>query len=221
MMVRSMLDALGLRIDQEQRDAVRLVVAAGGARRHDQQVGHVAVDHEGLCALQLEAVAGAGGLQRDRVRTMLRPLVDRERADDRSVGDLRQMLAPSAPCCRRATAPRPRAPRMPGTATASACGRSPRRRSRPRRSRAPEPPNSSGTSRPVKPISPNVFQRSREKPSLSLASRSARKCDTGALSVIRPRALSRSSVCSSVRTRAMVQPAAFCELLNTKVETGA
>ena len=87
------VDALGLRIDQEQGDALGLLVAAGGARRHDQHVGHVAIDDEGLCALQLETVAGAGGLQRNRVRTMLWPLIDRERADDRSVGDLRQILA--------------------------------------------------------------------------------------------------------------------------------
>ena len=65
------------------------------------------------------------------------------------------------------------------------------------------PPNSSGTRSPAKPISANSFQSSREKPAASLASRSCRRCDTGALSEIRPRALSRSIDCSSVRTRAM------------------
>src|SRR5579871_2943426 len=68
----------------------------------------------------------------------------------------------------------------------------------------PLPPKLSGTRSPQKPISAKVFQRSREKPVASLASRKCRKCDTGALSLMRPRALSRSIDCSSVRTRAMV-----------------
>src|SRR5205085_349627 len=68
---------------------------------------------------------------------------------------------------------------------------------------SPLPPNSSGTRRPEKPISAKDFQRSREKPVASLLSRSCRRCDTGALSLMRPRALSRSMDCSSVRMRAM------------------
>ena len=68
---------------------------------------------------------------------------------------------------------------------------------------SPLPPNASGTSRPENPISANAFHRSREKPVASLLSRNCRRCDTGALSLIRPRALSRSIDCSSVRTRAM------------------
>ncbi len=67
----------------------------------------------------------------------------------------------------------------------------------------PEPPNSSGTSRPENPISAKFFQSSRENPAASFASRNCRRCDTGALSLIRPRALSRSIDCSSLRTRAM------------------
>ncbi len=68
---------------------------------------------------------------------------------------------------------------------------------------SPLPPNCSATSRPEKPISAKVFHSSREKPVASLLSRKCRRCDTGALSLIRPRALSRSMDCSSVRTRAM------------------
>ena len=68
---------------------------------------------------------------------------------------------------------------------------------------SPLPPNSSGTSRPEKPISAKSFQSSREKPVASLLSRICRRCDTGALSLMRPRALSRSMDCSSVRTSAM------------------
>ena len=68
---------------------------------------------------------------------------------------------------------------------------------------SPLPPKFSGTSRPEKPISANAFQRSRENPVASLLSRKLRRCDTGALSLIRPRALSRSMDCSSVRTRAI------------------
>ena len=67
----------------------------------------------------------------------------------------------------------------------------------------PLPPNCSGTSRPENPISAKVFQRSREKPVASFVSRRCRKCDTGALSPIKSRALSRNIDCSSVRTRAM------------------
>ena len=44
---------------------------------------------------------------------------------------------------------------------------------------------------------------SREKPVVSLLSRRPRRCATGALSLMRPRALSRSMDCSSVRTSAM------------------
>ena len=68
---------------------------------------------------------------------------------------------------------------------------------------SPLPPKFSGTSRPEKPISANAFQSSRENPVASLLSRKLRRCDTGALSLIRPRALSRSMDCSSVRTSAM------------------
>ena len=52
-------------------------------------------------------------------------------------------------------------------------------------------------------MSAKSFQSSREKPVASLLSRRCRRCDTGALSLMRPRALSRSMDCSSVRTRAM------------------
>ncbi len=66
-----------------------------------------------------------------------------------------------------------------------------------------EPPNSSGTKRPAKPISAKDCQSSLENPAGSFESRRCRRCDTGALSLISPRALSRSMDCSSVRTRAM------------------
>ena len=68
---------------------------------------------------------------------------------------------------------------------------------------SPLPPKFSGTSRPEKPISANAFQSSRENPVASLHRASCRRCDTGALSLIRPRALSRSMDCSSVRTSAI------------------
>ena len=71
---------------------------------------------------------------------------------------------------------------------------------------SPLPPNWSGTNRPEKPISAKVVQSSREKPVASLLSRKDRRCATGALSLMRPRALSRSMDCSSVRTRAMENP---------------
>ena len=163
------------------------------------------VDHERLVAVELESVAGTHRLHLGLQRAMFCALVDGERGEQRTVGDLRQMLRPSARRCRRATARTPPARRSTETATASGCGRSPPSPRRPRRSRDPLPPNSSGTSRPENPISAKVFQSSRENPVASLASRSCRRCDTGALSLMRPRALSRSIDCSSVRTRAMLR----------------
>ena len=68
----------------------------------------------------------------------------------------------------------------------------------------PLPPKFSGTSRPENPISANAFHNSRENPVVSFASRSCRRCDTGALSLMRPRALSRSIDCSSLRTSAIL-----------------
>ena len=67
----------------------------------------------------------------------------------------------------------------------------------------PLPPKSSGTSNPENPISAKARHRSREKPVASLPSRNCRRCDTGALSLMRPRALSRSIDCSSLRTSAI------------------
>src|SRR5712672_412304 len=67
----------------------------------------------------------------------------------------------------------------------------------------PPPPKSSGTSRPENPISAKARHRSRENPVASFASRSRRRCDTGALSLMSPRALSRSIDCSSLRTSAI------------------
>ena len=49
--------ALGLGIDQQQRHAVLVIDAAGGACCDDQEVGDMAVDNEGLGARQGEAVA--------------------------------------------------------------------------------------------------------------------------------------------------------------------
>src|SRR5712671_4698692 len=67
----------------------------------------------------------------------------------------------------------------------------------------PLPPKFSGTNSPENPISAKARHSSRENPVASLPSRSCRRCATGALSLMRPRALSRSIDCSSLRTSAM------------------
>ena len=85
-------DALGLGIDQEQRQPVALAGRARGARRDDQEIGGVAVDHKRLGAVELEAVAGTHRLHFGLQRAMLGAFVDRERRQQRAVGDLRQML---------------------------------------------------------------------------------------------------------------------------------
>ena len=129
-------------------------------------------------------------------RRRARPATSRRR----SSADVR----PSARRCRRATERKPPARRSTKMAMASGCGRSP---PSPRlgfdAAEPGLPPKSSGTSRPENPISAKVFQRSRENPVKSFASRSCRRCDTGALSLMSPRALSRSIDCSSLRTSAI------------------
>ena len=196
-------DALCLRIDQKQRQPVALAGGAAGARGDDQEIGGVAVDHQGLVAVELESVAGAHRRHFGLQRSMLCAFIDRERGEQRAVGNFRQMLPTSAPRCRRATARRPPARRWRGTATASRCGRSPPSRRRPRRSRArcrrifPAP---AGRKSPSRQTPSRARGKTRWRPCCRA---SCRRCDTGALSLIRPRALSRSMDCSSVRTRAI------------------
>ena len=97
-------NALGLGIDQEQRDALGLAGRAAGARGDDQEIGGVTVDHQRLCALQLEAVAGARRLHRGLQRAMFCALVDRQRREQRACGNLRQIFR----LLRRAAAARQR-----------------------------------------------------------------------------------------------------------------
>ncbi len=164
----------------------------------------MAVDHEGLVAVKPEAVAGAHRLQAwSAAGDVLR--LRRSRA--RRAASRRRSSAGAADFC--AALP----PRDNADAASTAVDRNGDGiRVRPISSittpastqPSPLPPKSSGTSKPENPISAKVFQSSRENPVASFASRSCRRCDTGALSLMRPRALSRSIDCSSVRTRAMV-----------------
>ena len=62
----------GARIDEQQRQA-----ALRSARRHDEAVGHMAVEHEGLRAVQAQAVAVARRRGRNGIRPVLARLVDR------------------------------------------------------------------------------------------------------------------------------------------------
>ncbi len=99
-------DALGLRIDHEQRQPVALAGAAGAARSHDHEVGDMAIDHEGLGAAEPETIAGAGRLQRGVQRPVLGTLVDGECCEQRAVRYLRQIMLPlrgiaAARQCRR------------------------------------------------------------------------------------------------------------------------
>ena len=162
--VRSIAMPLALRIDQEQRQARRARRRARGARRHDQEIGDVAVDHEGLVAVEPESRcrsappaswSAAGDAWRPR-RWRARRAASRRR----SSADTRT----SARRCRRATAP---------TAASTAVERNGDGiRVRPISSittpastqPSPLPPNSSGTSRPENPISAKAFHSSRENP---------------------------------------------------------
>ncbi len=74
------------RIDQEQGQAlIRL-------RREDQGVGDMAVQHEALGAVQLEAVAGAFGARSDLRRGVFGPFVDGETEDGLARRDPAQPL---------------------------------------------------------------------------------------------------------------------------------
>ena len=85
-------NALGLGVDQEQRQAVALADGACGARGDDEEIGDVAVDDERLGTRELETVAGAHGLQVGLQRAMLCALVDRKRREQRAVGNFWQVL---------------------------------------------------------------------------------------------------------------------------------
>jgi hypothetical protein len=76
-------------IDQEQRNAVEVAIAARGARGYDMHIGHVAVDDKTLGAAEAEAVAGALRLELDGLRPVLRGFIDRKRTKQRALRDLR------------------------------------------------------------------------------------------------------------------------------------
>ena len=59
------------RIDDEQRDAVGIARLARGASDDDQEIRDVAIKHESLRAVELEAVAGASGGHRGFFGMML------------------------------------------------------------------------------------------------------------------------------------------------------
>ena len=89
--VRSIAIPFAFGIDEKQRQPVALAGRAAGARRDDQEIGGMAVDHKRLRAAQLETVAGTHRLQVDLQRTMFCALVDRERREQRAVRNPRQM----------------------------------------------------------------------------------------------------------------------------------
>jgi hypothetical protein len=81
-----------LGVDQKQRHALLIVDAACGARRDDEEIGDMAVDHEGLGAVESETVGVSGGGKRDAARLVLGAFVDRQRGDELAGGDAGQML---------------------------------------------------------------------------------------------------------------------------------
>ena len=85
-------DALGFGIDQEQRQPVAFAGSARGARRDDQQIGGMAVDDEGLGAVQLEAIAGSHRLHFGLQRAVFCAFIDGERRQQRTIRDFGQML---------------------------------------------------------------------------------------------------------------------------------
>jgi len=162
----------------------------------------MAVDHKGLGAVQPEPIAGTHRLHLGLQRAMLGALVDGERGEQRAIRYLRQIFGP----LRGAAAARQRGSRQHG-------GGQKRRRHQ----AAADLLHHHAGFDTAKPAAAEIFRHqqarkthfgevrhsSRENPVASPASRSCRRCDTGALSLMRPRALSRSMDCSSVRTRAM------------------
>ena len=165
----------------------------------------MAVDHKGLRSREPEAVAGADRLELGVQRAMFRALVDRKRGEQASGRDLRQMLG----LLRRAAAARQR-------------GRGEHRGGQERRRHqgAADLLHHDAGLDEAEAAAAEFFRHKQAGkshlgetlPELAgkaggvLGSRaSCRRCDTGALSEIRPRALSRSIDCSSVRTRAMME----------------
>ena len=77
----------------EQGDPVMVIIGAGGAGRDDQHIGAAAVDHKGLLAGQLEAVAGALGAGGNSLWPVLRAFVDRDGKDAIPGQQARQVAA--------------------------------------------------------------------------------------------------------------------------------
>ena len=183
-----------------------VALVARDARRHDQLVGAVAVQHEALRAV--EHIAGAVLLRRGRdvgeVVARL-PLGMREGEQRLAGRDLRQQRRPARRRSRRAAGSRRRARRSRNTARARARGRTPPSRSWSRPAPPPMPPCSSANGSAVQAeldilLPQRAAPAVRLLPCISCAPR-----NRSAASVSRS-TLSFSRRCSSESSKSMITP---------------
>jgi hypothetical protein len=73
------------------RTPVRIAGFARGSRDYNQKIRNVAIKHESLGAVELEAIAGASRGRRGFFRVMLCEFVDRQRSDQIAGDDSRQV----------------------------------------------------------------------------------------------------------------------------------
>src|SRR5580704_2096700 len=162
----------------------------------------MAIEHESLGAVELEAIAGASRGHRGFVRMMLCEFVDGQRSDQIAGNDSRQVSffllvsTRASDCCRIKNRSREK---RGGRQRATQFLRHDAGLDVPESQAAVVLGNQN--SRPAH--LDEIFPTPRENPSASRLSRSARRCATGAFLGKKPRALSRSIVCSSLRTNAI------------------
>ncbi len=172
-----------------------------GAGRDDQQVGGLAVEHEGLLARQDEAVAAFLAFERRVPGRMVRPSSTARVGDGLAGRRSSAARRPSGRRSRPASGPRRRSWRWRAAARRSGCGRSPPGSAPGPDSRTPSRQYSSGTITPAQPISAHlgpgggVERRARARCRAACAERSRGRCPASS-----SLAASRSMVCSSVRT---------------------
>ena len=82
------IDAFGFGIHKEQGDALQIARLTSAACRHDQQVGDMALQHEGFAAIQDEPVGRWRSTQGNVGRSVFGVFVHRQCGNGRSTGQL-------------------------------------------------------------------------------------------------------------------------------------
>ena len=115
------------RIDEEEADPVAVAPRAGGAGRHEDRVGAVAVQDDAFLAVQNESRRRRAARGRRDVEQVVARLPLRVREGERMLSGRHpgQVLRLSAPRCRRAAATRRRERPSRGKARGRASGRRP------------------------------------------------------------------------------------------------